>query len=244
MALRELAAANPAAADDPTAAGLSLCVRAPGDGEAVRRRERVSVIFRLVVGFAGLLAGAVCGKVSTAAKDGSPPLGLGENAWLAVGGVGSVGGILLMLQAPHAQRRRARRHIDRRLRLDGLKPPVVEVEETATFSTMKAVSEDVGLLLLYPPQRCVVVEGLTHRYVIYADDVLWARPVHGASNVGLGIQYMVGGGVRLPLDITIYQQSVWVELKRQTVGSGRSRLMEEVLAILRATTDVTAAAVR
>ena len=188
------------------------------------------MILRLVLGFGGLLGGVILLRVSE--QKPAPPLGLDKGTWVGIGGAWSLGGILLMLDTPGSQRRRTRRHIGRRLRLDGLKPPVVEVEETDTFSKMKAVSEDVGLLLLYPQQRCVVVEGLTHRYVIYADDVLLARPVQGASNVGLGVRYLVGGATRVPLDITLHQQSLWVELKRQTIGSERNRLMEEVLAIL------------
>jgi hypothetical protein len=231
LALREVAASNPAAANEPTLAGVSLCVRAPGDGQAVRRREKVGVILRLIFGFGGVLAGAVLASMSSE-KRGPPPLGLGKGRWLAVGMVCSVGGIALMLDTPGSQRRRTRRHISSRLRLDGLKPPVVEVEDTATYSKMKAVSEDVGLLLMYPESRCVVIEGLTHRYVIYANDVLQVRPVQGATTTGLGIQYLVGGGRRAVLDITLHRQSLWVELKKQTIGSQRDAVMDQVAGLL------------
>ena len=243
MALRELAASNPAAANEPTLAGVSLCVRAPGDGQAVRRREKVGVILRLIFGFGGLLAGAVLASLSSE-KRGPPPLGLGKGVVLGAGVACSLGGIGLMLDTPGSQRRRTRRHISRRLRLDGLRPPVVEVEETATFSKMKAVSEDVGLLLTYPETRCVVIEGLTHRYVIYAADVLQARPVQGSTTTGLGIQYLVGGGRRAMLDVTLHRQSLWVELKKQTVGSTRDVVMEQVAALLQPPTTVAAPAAR
>lgn len=230
-ALRELAASNPAAGE-PTQAGVSLCVRAPGDGQAVRRREKVSVILRLIFGFGGVAAGAIL-AAATSEKRGPPPLGLSRGRWLAVAMVCSLGGIGIMLDSAGAQRRRTRRHISSRLKLDGLKPPVVEVEETATYSKMKAVSEDVGLLLTYPETRCVVIEGLTHRYVIYANDVLLVRPVQGSTTIGLGIQYLVGSGKRAALDITLHRQSLWVELKKQTIGSQGDRVMDQVAEVLR-----------
>jgi hypothetical protein len=75
----------------------------------------------------------------------------------------------------------------------------------------------------------VVIEGLTHRYLIHARDVLVLRAVPGATTTGLGVCYQAGGQ---PLDITLGHQSLWVELKRQTIGAGRDGVLERVLKTL------------
>jgi hypothetical protein len=198
----------------------------------VRRRQKVSGFLRLIFGFGGVLSGAILASVSSRYR-ASPPLGLSHGVWLGIGMACSLSGIGIMLDAAASMRRRTRAHIRQRLKIEGVKAPVVEVEETATYSKMKAVSEDLGLLLMYPETRCVVIEGLTHRYVIYANDVLLVRPVQGATTIGLGIQYLVGSGKRVPLDITLHRQSLWVELKKQTIGSQDDAVMERVAQVLR-----------
>jgi hypothetical protein len=141
----------------------------------------------------------------------------------------SVGGIGMMLTAAGAARRKVRRHVARRLQLDG-RHPIVELEDTTTFSKMKAVTEDLGVALAYPEQRCVVIEGISHRYLIYADDVTLLREVPGPTASGLGIQYLAAGE---RLDLTLTYQTVWAELKRQTIGARRNTVLEQIAAALR-----------
>jgi hypothetical protein len=149
-------------------------------------------------------------------------------SWLVVAMCCSLVGLYMMLSASGAARRKVRRHVAQRVRLDG-RPPIVELEETRTFSKMKAVTEDLGVVLMYPEQRCVVIEGVTHRYLIYAEDVVEVRPVAGPTSSGFGIHYLAAGE---PLDITLTYQTVWMELKRQTVGAGRNPILEQIAATL------------
>ena len=227
-ALDELARRDPSLRQDPLRAGVSLCLRAPGGGEAVRRRLKWDVVLRLVLGFAGLLGGALlAGYAERSSK--VAPSAVPRGPWLAVGVGCSVVGMVSLLGAVGATRRRVRRHVRGRLTLHQAGDAVVEVEPTETFSKMKAVSEDLGLLLLYPDRRCLVVEGLTHRYLVHARDVVAVREVPGSTTVGAGILYSAGGQ---PLDITLGHQSLWVELKRQTIGSGRDRVLEKIVKTL------------
>jgi hypothetical protein len=94
---------------------------------------------------------------------------------------------------------------------------------------MKTVTEDLAVVLMYPEQRCLVIEGVTHRYIIYAEDAIEVRTVVGGTSGGLAIHYLAAGQ---PLDITLTYQTVWMELKRQTVGARRNSILEQVAATL------------
>ena len=227
LAVADAARANPSLASDPLRAGMSLCLRAPGDGQSVRRRLKWDVLARAVLGLGGLVGGAVLGVMHENHRDvfGFKVSG---GVWLAVAVCCSLGGIFMLISAAGAARRKVRRHVAQRIRLDG-RPPIVELEETRTFSKMKAVTEDLGVVLMYPEQRCVVIEGVTHRYLIYAEDVVEVRPVPGPTTAGLGIHYLAAGE---PLDITLTYQTVWMELKRQTIGARRNPMLEQIAATL------------
>ena len=110
-----------------------------------------------------------------------------------------------------------------------VEPIDIELEDAATYSTMKAMPEDVGMMFLYPTERCAVIEGLTHRYLIYADDVTELSPVTGPQSTAAGIQYNVEG---VTLRLAIKRQGVGSALKMRLMPWTRNQLLRQISAAL------------
>jgi hypothetical protein len=223
----KLANKDPSLRRDPAHAGVSLCLPAEGDGEAARRRYKVVIILRLILGFAGI--GLSLAVLRLTDKTSGPLRGyVTQNQALAIATACSLGGIFILISSGAAQRRFVMRRVGPRLGREfaGTRLPVFEIEDTTTFPTkMKAVTEDMGVLLLHPQRRCVIVEGLTHRYIIHAADVIQMRDIFGPNSVGLGILYRAAG---VPLDITLRRISALVELKRKLTGSGKDWVTDRI----------------
>ena len=227
--LAELARAQPAVMRDPFAAGMSLCLRVPGEGDDVRRQVKRRVVLCLILGGLGVLLGAGFAKLSESGRSRGV-LGMSEHAVLAVAGLCSGTGFVLMIHGVRYGRRRARRAIAARLDIQsGTQAIDVEVEDASTYTVMKAVTEDLGVLLMYPAQQCVVIEGVTHRYLIYAADVTQLREVPGPYTTAVGIAYLAAGE---PLDVTLKQQGVWAELRARMTPWSRNQLLKRIVAAL------------
>ncbi len=69
---------------------------------------------------------------------------------------------------------------------------MVTVENLATFKQAKVVVEDMGYCYLDAPRHRIYIEGLTHSYVIRAEDFAGFGDLGSMSGPSIALQYMVG----------------------------------------------------
>lgn len=215
---------TPGGPADPVEAGVSYCIPAEGDGRAALRTLKWRVIVGLALGMAGLAGGAFLAVRAEKNPDASTRL-------LTLGTVCSASGMLLLFYGATVQRRLVRKVARDRItvpREGASKPLVVSIEDGRTYEKMKAVPEDVGAVILHPGSHCVQIEGLTHRYMIYADDVDEMTVKKTPNSQALVLRYRVG---KASLHLALFYNGLGAELKRQTVG-GRNRGLEQIRATL------------
>ncbi|MHC4400725.1 MAG: hypothetical protein ACYTG0_13700, partial [Planctomycetota bacterium] len=172
---------------DPLEAGLSLCLptgRPLSSLEGHRRR----IVGRLVLGFVLLALAAGIGIWQE--KWTLAPLGL----WFAVAVLCTVGGVACIALAAARVAVPPRKLLGRRLddlraspNLSQVLP--IGVEDASTFTTSKIVPEDLGYLGLDPVGRRIVIEGVVHRYVVRAEDVIRIGTVRATGSVGTEVVY-------------------------------------------------------
>lgn len=220
---------------DPMLAGISCCVPASGDASGVRRRMKWTAIVGLVLGFAGLLSGAV---IAGLARKNSPD----EWVWLTLGCMGTLTGFAFMFGGIFLSRRLIGSHIAARLAADSQPPmerPIrVEVEESATRDKLKSVPEDAGYLEIHEDARCVLIEGLSHRYLIASEDlVLLVGEGSKHQRERVILAYRIGD---VTLEMTLTPQDLTAEFRRQLYG-GNSGLHRKLKACLDPASRTTAA---
>jgi len=214
---------------DLVESGLSYCVKAEGDGQGALRRLRRRMLVAFLLGFVLLgMAIVAIGVNSRAEKTGAPH---SEAVMLVLAGSGVVGFLTLLFYAVTAHRRVARRLVLNRILVErgGASEPVfVCIEDGQTFQKPKLLPEDIGAVILHPASRCVQIEGVTHRYMIYAEDVLKMDCVKAPAYQALTIEYTIDP---TNLQIALFDARFTSEVKRQTIGS-RNKFFHEIQAIL------------
>lgn len=214
---------------DPLNAGISYCLPALEDKRSALTRFKIAMIIRLVVGLAGLIGGGLL----AALMDG-PLAGIDESLLLTIAACCSVGGILVLLSAAVGQGRFLRKHLGERYNAvvsipSPFKPAAVGIEDAATFSKLKAAPEDLVIAVFDVEGRRIIMEGLSHSYLILARDVVTLQEVRGGASVGTRITYNCGGE---ELSIVLVQENIRHELKRQTIGTSKGPLHDQVHAAL------------
>lgn len=195
----------------------SLCLRNPdGDAQALRNFGYM-VLMRLILGFVGLVGGALLALLDQRTNQGNDEI----STWLILGACCSISGILILSSNGFFQRRFVRRHLA--MRYDDLasratygSPICIGIENAETFSKMKFVPEDLGYLALDPARQMVIIEGVLYRYVVCSADVQRVEQVTGGASSATAIDYAVGDTV---LKIALQYDSLWHEFKRQTIGA-------------------------
>jgi hypothetical protein len=140
---------------------------------------------------------------------------------------------VLLLANGTLQRRFTRRRIGQRyddLVALGATPKWVSVEEAVSFHKFKLVPEDAAFVAFDPPARTVIVEGIRHRYWIRGDDVLSVGQLPGGASTATAIAFQVGDA---QLAIALQSNSLWHELKKQTLGAKRDPLLLQIQETLR-----------
>lgn len=204
---------------EPMEAGISYCLRAEGEGASALRRFKWKTLGSMALGVGGLIGGAV---LAARAESGE-----GDAAVLPLAVACSLGGFFFLFFGATLQGRVVRRVARDRItteREGASKPLVMSVEDGRSFKKMKAVPEDVGAVILHESSRCMQIEGLTHRYLIYGDDVFEMEVEKTPSSEALVIQYGIGDE---SLRIALFHHGLGAEFKRQTIG-GRNKVFERI----------------
>jgi hypothetical protein len=76
----------------------------------------------------------------------------------------------------------------------GLQSRVVRIEDARTYHKTKLAGEDLGIALLDPENRRILLEGLSHRYVIRGEDVTCFWPLQAHAIISVRIDYQIGEG--------------------------------------------------
>jgi hypothetical protein len=207
--------------------GVSLVLPADVEGPARLRHIGRMTLLRLVLGLVGLALGALL-----AACEDRLNRELLVPQWLtiAVASVCSLGGMALLFASVFCVRWSVRRHLGERYeavwRMSNLRAPLcVGVEDARTFTSMKLAPEDFAYIAFDAASRRLILEGLTFRYVILAKDVLSVSQASGATTTGVQIVFRVA---RVMIGITLQYDSVWNELKKQTIGRGQDPLIKPI----------------
>lgn len=212
---------------DPDELGVSLVLPADPEGLALLRFIGRWLLVRLVLGIAGIAAGGIL-----AAVEGRLRATFGLAGWqiLAFAAYCSLGGIMLLLTCPWFVRRAVRLGLRERyddvVRLSNLRPSLcVGVEDCRTFTTMKIAPEDFAYAAFDAARRRLILEGLLFRYVIQAADIVSVQQAAGAAATGTQVVFRVGRAV---VGVTLQFDSIWHEVKKQTIGAGRDPLLGPV----------------
>jgi hypothetical protein len=191
---------------DPLEVGVSLCLPT-GHPLSLPERLRRSVNSWLVAGSVLLVVAMGIGMFHEDLR-----YEWGNRLWLAVAvlcGVGGCYGIMLSFKRVGVP---PRKYLGRRR--DGLRalPGVsrvfsVDIEDASTFTKQTKAPKDLGFLGLDPVNRRIVIEGVVHRYVIRAEDVICIESVRFRDTVGTEVAYRIGD--RAELTITLSNPYDW-----------------------------------
>jgi hypothetical protein len=156
--------------------------------------------------------------------------GLPEAAVLSAAAVCSLGGIGLMLANALLNRWHVQRALGPRyaaaVATSTLRSPLCTgVEDSRTFVTPKIAPEEFAYVAFDSAHRRLILEGLIFRYVIHAADVLSVGQQAGTATTGVQIVFRVA---QVVVGITLQYDSVWHELRKQTIGLGRDPLLKPV----------------
>lgn len=197
---------------DPMNAGSSYCLPAGEDKRFALRGFALSRLRRAALGTCGLLSAAALAW----AADGNPWGNRAEDVLNGVSVVVFAGGVLVLLSAVLSKRRFLREHLgDRYDALVAIDSPfkayAVGIEDRATFSRTKLAPDDLSVVVVDADRQTLVIEGLSHRYLIQAHDILTMRKI-AASSWGLEIVYRCGS---TPLAIVLTYEHGMRELIRR-----------------------------
>ena len=207
--------------------GMSLVLPADVQGPAKVQHIGRMTLVRLLLGIGGLAIGA-----GLAAMEANLRVhwGIDGGLTLIAAGCCSLGGMALLFASIPLVRRGVRRALGERYgaaeRASNLRPAIcVGVEDARTFTTMKVAPEDFAYVAFDAANRRLILEGLVFRYVIYAKDLYSVTQAAGATTTGTQIVFRVGRAI---VGITLQFDSVWSELKKQTIGRGQDPLLAPI----------------
>jgi hypothetical protein len=185
----------------------SLCLVASEDGrrelKAVGSRRMIIQVC-LFVGWVGCLLLGLLGTTMKDAQGKETPQG---RALMLAGIIGFFALAVPSLISMSAGDRLAKPFLAGRLRARpgslvelgaDLKSTVLRVEDARTYHKQKLSGEDMGIALFDRANRRILLEGLSHRYVICGEDVACFWPVQAGEVISVRIDYRVGD-VTLPL---------------------------------------------
>jgi hypothetical protein len=118
-----------------------------------------------------------------------------------VGGIAAILDGILMLWTAFAadslQKRILRRRLIRRpgsfLEVTGgLKTRLLRLENANTYHVAKTTPEDLCVCAFDPTHKRLLMEGITHRYVIRGDDVTSLWPLQSGPTISLQLAYRIG----------------------------------------------------
>lgn len=223
---KQILAAKRIRLDEPdlTKAQMSVCVPAAGDPQALRRTVIVRLLLLLVLGFSGLIAGAVIAKFVVKLDDaGSKQI----SPMLIVAVCCTICGIASMCSAVWVQKQTVRRYLER---VGAIRPTLspaelifVSIEDAQSYQKPKLVPEDVAALHLDSERRMISAEGFSHRYVVCAQDVLAAKLANTRGSQGVRLDIAIGGTDTV-LSLVIEYSSLKMNLKRTLLPASRTRL--------------------
>lgn len=210
----------------------SLCLSASDEGRREMKRTSwafISMTAAPIVGMFGWLFGALfiaslmkgLGGADTPASEAVAVAGLigffvfaivgmrvwtrgfhGWNAYLARRVGGRPGSPLIAVESPS--------------------PVPLALEDGKTFNKPKLVGDDFALVFFDAERRRIIAEGLTHRYVIRAEDITAYWPMEAVGSVAARIDYRVGEVV---LPLVFATMDTWSQIP--FMGSRSKRLREE-----------------
>lgn len=183
----------------------SYCLPIEG-GEAFRLRQRKRTLYTVVSMIVGIAIGGVMGAllkyhvIEVA------------NEWtlLSVALVFSLSGFAIGFYGLITLKRAARHEIGKRIG-DPSGLLQVNLEDANTFQKLKAMPEDICLLVFHDLREILQIEGVTHRYLVRADDVIGLSSQGTTSSQAVIIHYRIGGTV---LPIALMDSSLRVAFKR------------------------------
>ncbi len=205
--------------------GESLCL--PVENPADLRSIKWWMLFHIVAGVGGLVAGGVLAGVSQHISESLDAL---EPFVIAVALICSVGGMGLLITSSHVSRNFSRRRIGERYDAvwalgSPLKPLGVSVEDASTFQKFKLVPEDAAWIGFDLARRMLLIEGIRYRYVVHAKDLVNIELLAAPTATAVAITYRVGPAV---LRIALQHESIRHELRKQLIGSKHDPLMKPI----------------
>jgi hypothetical protein len=212
---------------DLTVLGVSLCVPAPGNPAQFRRTITFAYIIVALFGLGGLIVGL--GFMHGGLTLHAQTMHLAMNM-LLVGLVIFIGGLSILLCAFRLERRVILRHLKKSRAampsFDPAQPPIhVLVKDPAQFFRLQFITDDVGAAYFDQRRKLAVIEGFSHRYVIFGRDVVTARQLFAASWWGVSLAVRVAGSDDL-LPLALIYSSAGQHLRSQTIGLSRQPLTE------------------
>lgn len=163
-----LRALGQGAVNSPTEAGISYCIPAPANAANVVRLLKLAIFAGIAIGGVLVLAGVGLYLFSYTIH-----LFAGLVRYLAI--MISVIGFSLCFLPATLEQRLARSFLQRHVGdfwSDGsISPIFVSIEHAQTYSKFKVLAEDSAYMVLYRESRCIEIEGMRCRYMIYGPDV-------------------------------------------------------------------------
>jgi hypothetical protein len=216
--LDQLQATSPAHPPEALDAGISVCMPAPGDDARVRvTLKRFALVTSLFM-FGGIVAGGV---VAGFASDAQPSTRIVRLAYAAgIAGIGVLAWIGFAVGEPLILKRYLMPRIGGPEAWRALSPFFVRIEEAATYNRFKMMAEDLGILIPIAERRCVQIEGLSHRYLIQATDVIELRRITGTKSDVVVLSYRIGPEI---LSLAVIAMTAIASAKKQfsaEFGSG------------------------
>lgn len=211
-------------------ADASLCLPASEDGPRQLRHASWAYIGWMaipLVGMFGSLGGGL--GLATIAKGGGPDTPL-SNAFLAAGMIGFFAAAIVGLVYGSRGLRSWRDYLIRRV---GGRPgtPIgmpdeppsaaLALENGETFHKMKLLGDDFAIVFFDRERRRLVIEGLTHRYVIRAEDVSQVWPVAASAAAAVRVDWRAGDE---PLSLVFSEMNIWNQIP---LGAGKARRVAE-----------------
>ena len=203
---------------DPLQYGISVCVPAAGEGEAALKHiRRVLIVLNLigwagaaiaVLVFLGLLVGTFILVVDVIWMNVIPIL----FATLII----AVAALIAMLSGIVWSRRAVRRVVEAR-HPNLASARYINIEDGSTFGRMKFVAEDMGLMWADSEFRCLRIEGVTHRYLICARDVIELVTRKAPGMVVVMIRCRISDDAEIALALSENQSNI-LEILKQAAG--------------------------